>query len=222
MKDARPRRFTLLDAMALVVAVAIGLAIARGFGNFSTIRREVQVSFWVDSRSTSTIGVNTSDYMNRATAASFRPPIKGEIIYWGKQLSFWPGPCMAALSLATLGLGFRRAPRPARRAGTVMAVAVTVAMAAAAVRLPHLLILKPGPTSPLQLHWREWWLEFWFTLPRLAGFAVLVSWVSLAVGGRWRAGGGWLDRLAVLLGAVWIGMAMLGLGTTWYYALPSY
>jgi hypothetical protein len=203
--------------MALVAAVAVGLAVPDGFRNFSTVRRDVNVSFQDGENSTSSLGVGASDYMNRLTAASFRPPIKGEIIYWARQFYFWPGPCMAGLSLATLGFGIAHGRRLARRPGMAMATAVCAAMIVAAVRLPHLLGVGPGP---LQLHWREWWLEFWFTVPRLAGFAVAVSWLTLALGGRWRVGGRWQDRLGVCLGAGWISMATIDLAATWYYALP--
>jgi hypothetical protein len=202
--------------MVLVVAIAVGFSIPRGFADFIYIRREVNASFKIDERTTSSIVVSTGDYMDRATAAAFRPPIKGVVLYWARRLSFWPGPCMAALSLAMLGLGLGQARRLAGRPGMAMAVAVVLAMVVTAIRLPDLLILR---TSPPQLHWRGWWLEFWFTVPRLAGFAVAVSWATLALGGRWRAGGGWLDRLGVLLGTIWIAMAMIDLGATWYQAL---
>jgi len=217
MSRSRPRRFTLFDAMALVVAIAVGLAISRNLGNFSTVRRDVDVSFRDGEKSTTSFKVGTSDYMNRLTAAYFRPPIKGEVIFWARQLYFWPGPCMAGLSLATLGLGVAQGRRFARRPAMAMAMAVCAALAVAAVRLPFLLGFGP---SPLQLHWREWWLELWFTVPRLAGFAVAVSWLTLALGGRWRVSGGWPDRLGVVLGAIWIGMAVMDLGATWYQALP--
>ena len=220
MRHIRPRRFTLLDAMALIVAIAVGISITRSFGDFVNIRRSIGISFESNDHSPSNMAYRSatysSDYIDRATATAFPPRSKGEMIYLARQLAFWPATCMAALSLATLGLGLGHALRLVRRPGLVMAVAVAVAMGAAAVRLPQLLSLKP---NPLQL-WRLWWSEFWVTVPRLAGFAVAVAWVTLALGGRWRAGGGWLDRLGVSLGATWIGMAMIDVGAAWFEALP--
>jgi hypothetical protein len=125
---------------------------------------------------------------------------------------------MAVLSMATLGMGVAHGRRLAGRPGMAMAIAVIVAMITAAVRQPHLLI--PSPANLSQLRWREWWLEFWFTVPRLSGFAVAVSWLTLAFCGRWRAGAGWPDRLGVFLGVVWIGMAAADLAATWLLALP--
>lgn len=217
MGQAKPLRFTLLHAMTFVIAVAVGLAVLRSLGNFVTVQRDITVSFQERIGVTSSVGIGVSDYMNRQTAAYFRPPIKGVIIYWSRQFSFWPGSCLAALSLATFFLGLRQGRRSTRRPGMAMSVAVVIAMSVAAVRLPHLLVNSQGA---LPLRVKEWWLEFWFTLPRLAGFAVAVSWVTLVLGGRWRVGRGWLDRFGVLLGAAWIAMAILDLATTWYYALP--
>ena len=218
MRHTRPQRFTLLDAIALVAAIAVGLSITRSFGDVVVIQRSIAIAFRTQEHFSSNMAYRSAtystDYVGRATAAVFPPRDKGQVIYWARQLAFWPAPCMAALSLATLGLGHAR--RLARRPGMAMAVAVAAAMGAAAVRLPHLLRLKP---NPLQL-WRLWWSEFWVTIPPLAGFAVAVSWVILALYGRWRGGGGWLDRLGVSLGAGWIAMAMIDLGATWYESLP--
>ncbi|MHC5540592.1 hypothetical protein ACYOEI_20415 [Singulisphaera rosea] len=218
MGHAKSLRFTLLHAMIFVVAVAVGLAIPRSLGNFVTVRRDVTVSFQERVGVTSNVGVNISDFMNRETAGWFRPPIKGWIIYWSRQITFWPGPCLAALSLATFGLGLRQDRRFARRPGMAMGLGVVIAIMVAAVRLPHLLIAGPSLSN---LRVKEWWLEFWFTLPGMAGFAVAVSWATLVFGGRWRVGRGWLNWLGVLLGACWIAMATLDLATSWYYAFPS-
>lgn len=213
-----PRRFTLSDAMVLIAAIAAGLAIPRSFGDFETVRRGVHVSFRDGEHSTTSIGVDTSDYMDRATMALFRSRIKGAFFYWSNQASFWPGPCLAALTLATFGIGLgtprRSLRRLARRPGAAMAMAVIFAMAVTSIRLPHLLMAGSKP-----LRWAEWWLEFWFTLPRLAGFAVAVSWITLALSGRWKAGSGWRDRLGLAIGICWIGMAALDLAAAWCWAL---
>lgn len=210
MKQDMPRSFTLSNAMVLIVAVAAGLAITRSFGDFMTVRREVSISYRTGPSSNKAIGVSTSDYVDRSTAVLFRPRIKGEIIYWSRQLSFWPGPCLVALSLVTAGSSLRP---PRRRSallpGVVATTALLMSMAASALRHPTLL---------MQGHLREWWLEFWFTLPRLAGLAVAVSWITLASTGRWRLVGGWFDRLGVAVGACWIGMAVLDLLATWCWA----
>jgi hypothetical protein len=193
MRQNGSRRFTLLDLMALVVAFAAGLAIPRSFGDFVTVRRQVDVSFRAGENSTTNIGVSSSDSMNLETANLFKPPIKGQVIYWARQLSFWPGPCLGALSLVTLILVFRHAhqttDRLARGPGTATCIAVLLAMATAAVRLPQLLIPNSFPGQAIRFRWAEWWLEFWFTVPKLAGFAVAVCWVTLALGGQMRAGG---------------------------------
>lgn len=217
-----PRRLTLSDLLVLVIAIAVGLAVPRTFGNFVTVRREIGVAYKVGPMTFSNRAVSTSDYIDRPTAAMFRPPIKGKIISGARQLLIWPGPCLAALSMVTLVLGLRASCRPLRRVtrrpGMAAGVAVAFAASLALVRCPQLLIEASGPG--VKLYWPEWWLEVWFTLPRLAGLAVATSWLTLALSGRWGAVRGWPDGLGVALGACWIGVALTDLAATWYYALP--
>ena len=47
--------------------------------------------------------------------------------------------------------------------------------------------------------------------PSLAGTAVLVAWLILALSGRWRRERGWIDAVGLVLGLVWVGL----LGLDW-------
>jgi len=111
-------------------------------------------------------------------------------------------PCWVSVTLAVLGLHFRR-PRPpwrrlTRSPGFVACVAVAlVVMVVGARVLLSLLrgrLTPPGQALPPELD----------RLPALGGLAVLASWTSLALAGRWRADRGGLDRLGRLVGAAWV------------------
>ena len=72
---------------------------------------------------------------------------------------------------------------------------------------PQTLLKKP-PLS-ITLHWQDRWTLTWFTVPRTAGYAVALTWLTLFVSGRWAADRGWLDRLGRLLGTFWIAQGSL-------------
>jgi hypothetical protein len=49
-----------------------------------------------------------------------------------------------------------------------------------------------------------------FAAPTYIGLAVSASWLTLFVGGRWRAEPSWIDRVGRAMGAIWIAEAALG------------
>ncbi len=51
--------------------------------------------------------------------------------------------------------------------------------------------------------------QSWITMSARVGPAVAGAWFVLALSGRWRADGGWIDRLGRLLGCCWIGWQLL-------------
>jgi hypothetical protein len=52
------------------------------------------------------------------------------------------------------------------------------------------------------------WLNTAQRMPRLAGFVVAGSWISLALAGRWRPERSWIDRLGRWIGWFWIASAV--------------
>lgn len=219
------RRLTLIDIMILIAALAAGLALTRTFGDFLTVFRGIRVTRMNGPEIMSQHMVETSDYLNWMTAELYKPLLKGEILYWARRLAFWPGPCLACLSLATMLISLR-SPRPplrrvCRQAGFVAGAAFLVAAGVAAVHQPQLLLTQSPVTISVQtFYWRDWWLELWFALPSAAGFAVAVAWLTLILVRGWPPSAGWPDRLGRILGACWIGMAIVSLAATWWSVLP--
>ena len=63
-----------------------------------------------------------------------------------------------------------------------------------------------------------WMMLMWSSLPRTAGLAVVLAWLLLWQGGRWKNDSGWLDRLGRVLGACWIGLGLANVTATWFRA----
>jgi len=136
--------------------------------------------------------------------------------YWGQRLSLWSAPCLAAWTLAVLGLAFVRRRGDPWRPGSVAGAAVLLALACAAISRPEMLFYyRARPTGPLYLDWLPWWLSLWLSVPRLAGFAVAASWLSLGLGGGWKSDPGWIDRAGRFLGVAWLILGTAGILTTW-------
>ncbi|HEU5118507.1 MAG TPA: hypothetical protein VFT74_18000 [Isosphaeraceae bacterium] len=171
------RRFTLLDGLVLTAAVAVGLAWLRGEPNLLQLLLEARAS-------------------NR-----------GE---WLFLLAFLTFPIGFCLSLAVLALNLRP-PCPSRRRLTTYPgfVAVFTAVAGFLVILTLILgvlVSRPSPDTRMsEFLFGPASLEVYGLLytPSL-GLAVLVAWLSLILGRRFRRQRNWLDCLGRLLGLYWI------------------
>ncbi len=192
-KPASGRRFTLLDGMIVVAAVAASLACLR----------------WVDSK-------GNPWSLFREVAWDFAGDWAMIEQFASGLLTFAAPPAVAA-TLALLAMRLRQ-PRPrwrrlARQPGLAACLALVLGWSAgAAFTVVNVLAIdratpefKDGTTYAQQA-W-VWALAFaeWGSI--LGGFAVLVAWSSLALAGRWRAEPTWLDRLGRLAGLGWVAMA---------------
>jgi len=206
----RSRPFTLLDALALVMATAIGFAATRSLADlqWTSILASVDIT-----------GGNRAGWVVAAFSPSntARPQGLSYATYWSQRIAFWPCPCLAAWTLAVLALALRR-PRPPRRRllrrpGTLAGLAWMASFFAVALVSPPTLFRWSGLLPPFD--WQGWWVLTWLALPKAAGFAVAISWLTLTLSGRWVADRGWPDRLGRLLGSCWIGLGVLRLLASW-------
>jgi hypothetical protein len=190
------RQFTLLDAMILVGAMALGLAANRWFDPnyyWSTVIREFASNFTWD---------------------------------WGSFEEFldaiWrfstPHAVSATLAVLTMRL---RNPRPrwrrlSRQPGLTACVALLIGWAAGSaytvvkvlsIDRAHTIVYTNGTTYAQQPESWEYTFAVWGSI--LGGFAVVVAWATLLLVGRLRAEPSWLDRLGRLAGLAWIAMALL-------------
>lgn len=209
-KDAGPARFTLLDGMTLIVVIAVGLAIVRGFAQVRGVTHKVSISHRFEAKRLRTVSVSRGEFIDRVTANFIQPRSKGDAIYAAGHLAFWSGPFLAGLTLMSARGSLRASRRNRGRPGVVAAGALGLAAVVAALRHPAL--MASGGV------W-FWWVEFWASLPRLAGFAVAAAWLGLRLRGRFRVGRGWAPRLGVGVGAAWIGLAVLDLMGAWLFFL---
>ena len=146
--------------------------------------------------------------MNRVTPPGFawvrdpglRPPAKLFIaLHHGLQLAV---PHLLTLSQATLLVRLRR-PWPApqrlgREPGFVACAAVgLVVVAEALMALPRLGDRRYASPSTLFVGFAD-----------VGGAAVAAAWLTLILGGRWQARGGWVDLAGRLLGLSWLGASL--------------
>lgn len=214
--DVGRRHFTLLDALALIAATAVGLAMTRSFDDV----RGIDLMESVDYRNR---GANdppgkwtTFKALYSPTDTS-RPTRAMRVAYWLERAAFWPCPCLAAWTLAVLTLACLAPGMPRhdvlRRPGTLAALAWVMSFLAVATSSPMSLVGRLG--GVVTLYWRDWWFLTWFALPRAAGSAVAVSWATLALSGRFETDGEWRDRLGTLLGLCWIVLGFLSQLCVW-------
>jgi hypothetical protein len=170
------RGFTILDAMILVSAVASGLALVKATG----IQRGVGLV-----RQTS------------GTASLFRyfaPQVPGVV-------SGMIMPVLATLSLAILVLG-RIPPRPrwrlwVRQPGVLGLLVIVVAISIDSAWYSAIGIAAPRPSGQLLPSAIGRWGHLGFV-------AIVASWLTLWLPGRWRRPLSWLDHLGVWVGITWI------------------
>jgi hypothetical protein len=186
----RPRRsFTLLDAMVLVAATAIGLAAARG----------LHKPIW----SMTSMSVESGLYSAISLAVA-RWIVIALPMAWA-----W------TITLSLLGLrGFQTGRRaPLILPGSAACGAATIAMAIEMINLLAVLsaIVIWGGMSRPRMGWLIAELIVEIDMPGVAtpGLAVTIAWVALAVSRRWQPEPSWIDRAGRLMGWGWIGLMIL-------------
>jgi hypothetical protein len=185
---ARERRpITLFDLVTLVAATAIGLSLIQ-FGwprNVSGVR----VFTWPLSPSNSGFPSKTWVLPIAVRAAPFLP-------------------CLAAWTGAFLVTRLR-APRPRRRRllrqpGMVAAVAALSILAIEWALLIGSALLDGRFNFMNSQQISAFVVNGVVLLAHHAGWAVIVSWLTLVLTGRWRAEPSWVDRWGRVLGCTWI------------------
>ncbi len=200
-RSGEGRQLNILDAMVLIAATALGLALL-GFsvGGLGVIREQVKESL------------------------DFSGPVPHNWPRWVWTIVTWYGlivevsfPFCASWTIAILALRVRR-PRPSMR--RLLRQPGTVACYSAAIfLLPALLgsiCLLASSYFAFDIsfdspEWQRGLALCFIFLPSLPGSAVLSSWVTLRLVGRWRSEASWIDRVGRLLGAYWIAAILLPL-----------
>jgi hypothetical protein len=185
---AARRRFRLLDAMILVAATAVGLWLLILFDGAFTFR-------WKDLYEEVTEG------LRQFPEEGILPVVRavgmaglGATLLATPLLGFWT---QVLLPLRLIGPRPRRL-RLARQPGFIATFAAGVALVIVGVAYGALSV-----GADFSHTMSEAYLVSVFA-PGFIGLAVLVSWLTLLVGGRWRAEPSWIDRLGRVMGAVWI------------------
>ena len=184
---SRDRRFNTIDGMILVAAVAVGLAAAiayRGQAQADLRRFFGEVEKW-DSLFAPTFWI-------------------GAVIESGKPLLLSLTAIMPLLRL--------RAPRPRLReamrqpglaaCATVIAVFLIGVVVAVASRLAVISTL--GRDSEVIFESMESWTTFGNNITNRGGEAVVAVWLVLWLSRACRHDGGWIDRLGLVLGSLWV------------------
>lgn len=184
-----PRRFTLLDAMVLVAAAAVGLAMAREHARWEDPGLAYRVPV---------IGM----------FPRLAPATRGVVLGW---------PVVAMETLALILLRLRR-PRPIGRrlfappgvaACIIAAVMLALMLVTEAANATDYLLRYPtlfprGRILETMVH-----KMLGGVVSPSIGSAVAASWVAMALARRWRPEPSWIDRAGRALGWLWIGLILL-------------
>lgn len=194
MDQERP--FTLLDAMILIAAVAVGLVIVR--------------ATWPDW-----------DFVLRhevkgAIASSSRHGALGTRLFLGVQHFIHMAlPMLAALSAAALCLRLRP-PRPTtrrlvREPGYLASAIACLLVLLSTIWMLGMLVAAPSTVRPTVM--------FVTHYDRL-GLGILGLWIGLLWTGRWRPRSSWIDRLGRSLGWAWIAIVIISMCRYFALAIP--
>lgn len=186
-EGAEQRRFTLLDGMIVVAAMAVGLDLIRYFDlGFDW---EFHSQIWMDPR------------------FFFHSWMIDQLVFQIFQIAIISA--MIA-TLATLAFRLRR-PRPARRrlARQPGMVAVRTVVIAWAASVPWLVLGFAGSPVSIAL---EGPVRSLSLVVVFAGFGVATRWGLLLLSRRWRAEPGWIDRLGRLVGIAWMVLSLGAIG----------
>ena len=188
------RRFTLVDGMILVAAVAFGFGLLHSWYPYCSM-------FW-------------ALFFERLP--SLKAWSKDLIQYFLTLFLSSAMPFAVSATVATMGSRLR-GPRPrsrrlARQPGWMACLAASLGLLSAwaftwarystsssFIRCCH---LSP-PDDGMEYN------TFSHVAAQLAGFAVVVAWATLLAGRRWRAEPSWVDRLGRLVGLAWIAMGLM-------------
>ena len=207
----RSRPFGLSDALLLVAATALGLALTRSLSGFLAIDRWESIGYRRDGPTP--IGHRTT--LSRSYG-EIGPPHASQVAHvrlWIDRVAFWPCPLLITWTLTVLAKAVLSAPRPRfkslRQPGIMAGVACLAAFCLATLESPMMLVTWWPKTARPEFYLEDWWLFTWFALPRAAGYSVALTWLVIILSGRWAANRGWLDRLGRFLGLCWIALASL-------------
>jgi hypothetical protein len=210
----RGRGLGVSTLLALVAAIAVGLAVTRTLPDFLFLLTNQAI---VMQFSASGTGSSYQSYGVGFPSTELYLGSRWRVSYWLEQVPYWSGPCLVSLTVAMMVLGMRR-PRPrraARRPGRVVGIAVLLALAWKSEEFGVLLAAwwrssaaTWNPASFWENAFSGHWAYFWLTLPGPAGFAVVVGWMALALGGRRPPAPDAVERLARAIGWAWIALAL--------------
>ena len=180
MSVERCRRFTLSDAMILVVATAVGCGLIKWSGT------DVVRLFDPDPRyKQSSFGGYLSSFVGGThyTVVPF--------------LASW-SPAMVLIRMRT--------PRPSRRRlfrqpGVVATSAATLAVAAELFWFFASNFSGSGNNMRIFVAFAGW--------RAYCAFSVAGAWLTLSLSGRWRGETGWIDRIGSVLGFGWIACLLI-------------
>jgi hypothetical protein len=186
--------------MILVIAVAVGLAMARYPLGFFDIRARPLVTTVQTGASpvAGSISVQINQVIRRVVRASA-----------------YAYPSILTLTVAALVIRFIP-PRPRvrsvlRQPGALgCAVAVFGFLLVFLVKTPEILSLR----GTVMLDWRHYF-NLSLTCSRMTGIAVASAWLALAFAGRWRPERTWVDWFGQVLAGSWIVAIVLELAAVW-------
>jgi hypothetical protein len=201
------RPFTLLDSMVLIMAAAIGLALARyPLGRFL-------------ERSSPTVATSPGA-PSRPVASSPSSPLAGihravSVVTEGSTLVY---PLVLTFTFAALVLRFKH-PRPRlrrlfRQPGVVGCFAAILSFVIA------FLILTPDTlrfVSPSIFN--RWMFNISLVTSRMTGLAVASAWLAQALCGQWRPERTWVDRFGQVAAGSWIFAIVLEVASVWKFLL---
>ncbi len=177
---AKPgRKFTILEMLVMIAAVAVGLAWSRYYERY--VNWEWHLIAPDDEPSHQCVEI---------------------VKWWVDGLSY----CLVVVSISLFILRVVARPRRrirhlARSPGLVAggAVLLTVTLDILYALFGFMVSLREGP-------FYDSFCEFTYLTisDRNPGLAVAVAWTLLASSARWRREAGWLDGMGIILGAIWI------------------
>ncbi len=180
---AQSRRFRISDAMILVAATAVACGLMLGMERLT----EGQISVWAfpELFTTKVASLSIEEKVQLGLGVTFL----------ATSLAL---PFAAMWTLAIIPIRFA-GPRPrfrrlVRQPGINAALAAVLALILAGVLLGLVIWLGASVYAIFAL----------LAVPTYPALAVVVAWVTLLVGRRWRAEPSWVDRLGRALGVFWI------------------
>jgi hypothetical protein len=185
------RTFTILDAMVLLGAAAVGLLVAKQCEHFYGV---------------SIVTVAQTDPKSKVALSGplgLQAPLGpwgAKVVHWGVWSALVLSACSPALLVLRLLPPRPRGRRLFRQPGAVACAAATAALVA--VSVSRAFFVPNMPSYPGLVLFRWGWVASYS-----AGIAVGAAWMTLALGGRWRPDPSWIDRCGRALGAGWVAVA---------------